>query len=217
MSNKTTGVPADENDRKVKSIAAPEPDRTQDAAPDPFDPATLRLSQDFASQVGVKKALLTVPVRKPAKEWFVRVHPDEAYRFQTAVIELKEDRETYLVAPPLRDQLAAEGTFGLRAMFTSINRQGVVFLWPVRLPGADGRLDEWSRSAMEGAEMAKGGWVRVTSNMSLGAYEVYEAIADIPDPTWPDMPFADLLRIAFRGRLIETLDHPVLKKLRGEA
>jgi len=62
------------------------------AAPDPFDANRLRLSQDFAASVGVKKALLTVPVRKPAKEWFVQVHPDESYRIQTAVVELKEDR-----------------------------------------------------------------------------------------------------------------------------
>jgi hypothetical protein len=37
-------------------------------APDPFDPESLRLSQDFSAALGVKKALLTVPVRKPAKE-----------------------------------------------------------------------------------------------------------------------------------------------------
>ena len=27
----------------------------------------------------------------------------------------------------------------------------------------------------------------------------------------------ELLRVAFKGRLIDSLDHPVLKKLRGEA
>ena len=39
---------------------------------DPFDPTRLRLSQDFGEQIGVKKALLTVPVRKPDRQWFVR-------------------------------------------------------------------------------------------------------------------------------------------------
>src|SRR5262245_28394028 len=48
-------------------------------APDPFDPVALRLSQDFTAGLGVKKALLTVPVRKPDKSWFVRVHPSEDY------------------------------------------------------------------------------------------------------------------------------------------
>src|SRR5262245_49032803 len=53
---------------------------TAPSGPDPFDPAALRLSEDHAANLGVKKALLTVPVRKPDKSWWVRVHPDEKYR-----------------------------------------------------------------------------------------------------------------------------------------
>src|SRR5437764_377379 len=151
---------------------------------DPFDPASLRLSQDFTASLGVKKALLTVPVRKPDKAWFVRTHPDPSYRLETAVIELKEDRETYLVAPDLWPELAAQTTFSPRALFTAVNRQGVAFLWPVKLPGADGRVDEWSRSALEAADLAAKGWVRVQANMSLGAYEVFQATGNLPEPEW---------------------------------
>jgi hypothetical protein len=101
-------------------------------------------------------------------------------------------------------------------MYACINRQGVVFLWPVRLPGADGRQLEWHRSAAEAAEMAMQRWVRVKANMSLGAYEVYEAAATIPDPVWPtDLTFMQMLTIAFKGRLVDNLGHPVLKRLRG--
>src|SRR4051812_31325852 len=35
---------------------------------DPFDLSSLRLSQDFASAVGVKKLVTTIPVKKPSKE-----------------------------------------------------------------------------------------------------------------------------------------------------
>ena len=192
------------------------PTPAADPGPDPFDPASLRLSGDFTAALGVKKALLTVPVRKPDKSWFVRTHPDENYRLQTAVIELKEDRETYLVAPPLWPELAAESTFSPRALFTAVNRQGVVFLWPVRLPGQDGKLDDWSRSTLEAADMARRSWVRVAANMALGAYDVFQASGDLPDPDWPELPFKELLRVAFRDRLIDTLDHPVLRRLRGE-
>jgi hypothetical protein len=101
-------------------------------------------------------------------------------------------------------------------MHTCINRQGVLFLWPVRLPGADGRQLEWHRSAAEAAEMAMKRWVRIKSNMSLGAYEVYEASATIPEPAWPDLTFDQMLAIAFKGRLVDSFDHPVLKRLRGE-
>src|SRR5262245_54251364 len=186
------------------------------APPNPFDPASLRLSQDFAAGLGVKKALLTVPVRKPDKTWFVRVHPDEAYRLQTCVLELKEERETYLVAPALWPELAGEPTFSPRLLSTAVNRQGVLFLWPVRLPGPDGKLDEWNTSALEAVQIAQKEWVRVTANLSLGAYEVCKAIADLPEPKWPEQSLGELLPVAFKGRLIDSADHAVLRRLRGE-
>jgi hypothetical protein len=183
------------------------------AQPDLFDLTRLRLSQDFASEIGVKKALLTVPVHKPDRQWFVRVHPDPEFRLEAAVLEMKDDRETYLVDPMLLPELPGEVI--PKVLFTAINRQGVVFLWPVRLPNTDGRHDEWNRSALEAAEMAIGCWIRVASNISLGAYEVFEASADLPEPKWPDVSFKKLLEIAFRDRLIRSLDHAVIKKLQG--
>ena len=184
---------------------------------DPFDPSRLRLSQDFVAAAGVKKVLNTVPVRKPSKEWFIQTNADPSYRLQTYVIELKEDSETYLVEPSLWQELASESTFSPRALFTAMNRQGVLFLWPIRLPGQDGRLDDWSRSAMEAVQHAQEKWIRVQANMSLGAYEIYEAAGQWATPEWPDMPFNQLLKIAFRDKYIDTVDHPILKKLRGEA
>ena len=46
--------------------------------PNPFDPAALRLDQNFADSAGVQKLIVTVPVRKPHKQDFIRVHPDPA-------------------------------------------------------------------------------------------------------------------------------------------
>jgi hypothetical protein len=182
---------------------------SRDAA---FDPSSLRLTQDFAA-IGVKKALMTVPVRKPSKQEFIRVHPAEEYRLQTALLELKEERETYLVSPELWGELANE--IAPKVIFTSISRQGVVSLWSVRLPDANGRLDDWNQSALDAANLAMSEWVRVTANMSLGAYEVFAAPPGIPEPTWPEYSFTQLLNIAFRGRFIQDLDHPVLRRLRG--
>src|SRR5271165_1227119 len=61
------------------------------AGPDPFDPASLRLTPDSQAGPGVRKILMAVPVRKPDKSWFLRVHPSESYRLPTALIEVKED------------------------------------------------------------------------------------------------------------------------------
>jgi hypothetical protein len=192
------------------------PASAPDVGPDPFDPVSLRLTQDFTASIGVKKALLTVPVRTPDKSWFVRVHPEMAYRVQTAVVELREEREIYLIVPKLRPDLATEPTLKPKLLATGINRQGVVFLWAVNLPRSDGRVDHWSRSALEAVERAVRSWVRISPNMSLGAYDVFEANSQLSDPEWPEISFHELLRVAFKDRLIDSLDHPVLRRLRGE-
>jgi len=180
----------------------------------PFDPANLKLSQSYGASAGVKKLTTTIPVRKPGKQDFVRVHPDPAYQIETAVLEFKEERETYLVAPELWGELLGELT--PKALFTTINRQKVISLWPVRLPGEDGRIDEWNESAMDAATLGQKQWVRVSANMSLGAYDVYEATGEIPDPEWPELDLGQILEIAFKGRFIKDSDHPALKRLRGE-
>jgi hypothetical protein len=179
-----------------------------------FDPSKLRLSQNFAESAGVKKLVTTIPVRKPNKQDFIRVNPDVAYRLETAVLELKEERETYLVAQDLWAELPGELT--PKVLFTAINRQKVLFVWPIRLPGEDGRHDEWNASALEAADMAQKDWIRISANMSLGAYEVYQATGALPDPEWPEMEFAKILEIAFKGHYITDLDHSALRRLRGE-
>jgi len=190
-------------------------EESQAQTEDPFDPSRLRLSQNFAESAGVKKALLTVPVRKPGRQDFVRTHPDESYRLETAVLELKEDRETYLVERDLWHELPGE--IVPKVLYTTMNRQGVLSLWPIRLPQEDGRHDDWSRSALDAAEMAKSNWIRVTANMSLGAYEVYKAVSNLPEPEWPEIDFQEVLRIAFRDKFITDLSHPVIRRLRGES
>ena len=64
--------------------------------------------------------------------------------------------------------------------------------------------------------MASKRWVRVASNMHLGAYDVYEATGSLPDPEWPSKTFEQLLEVAFKDRFVRDFDHPVLRQLRGE-
>ena len=192
-------------------------DTTNNISPilNPFEPEALRLNQSFADTVGVKKRVTTVQVRKPNRQDFVRVQPLPAYRLgPTGIIELKEDREVYLVTPNMAQELPGE--FTPANLFTTINRQGVLHLWPVKLPGPDGKHNEWHRSAAEAAELAMTRWIRLTANMSLGAYEIFEATGDLPEPEWPDIPFPEILKIAFRDRIVDRADHPLVQRLRGQ-
>ena len=187
----------------------------ESAGDNPFDPARLRLPQNFAETVGVKKRYTVIQTRKPGKQDFVRVHPDPAYSLQTFVLEFKDEGELYVVDPSLWNDLAGE--LVPKILYVTLNRQGVLRLWPICLPDQDGRLDDWNQSALEAAEIAKTRWVRVSSNRSAGMYEVHEATADLPEPEWPDLSFAEILKIAFRGFHITDWDHPALRRLRGDS
>lgn len=179
---------------------------------DPYDLEQLRIDPSAMEGASVKKLLTTVPVRKPNKQEFIRVHPGLQYRETQAFIELKEERETYAVDLRAVPQLATECFFA--TLFTVINRAGVLFLWPVKVPGADGKTLEWHSSAAMAAQHAMQVWTRVRANTSLGAYEMTEATSDkIPDPAWPELPFRDIYRLAFKDKIIRTLDHPVVRRL----
>jgi hypothetical protein len=132
-----------------------------------------------------------------------------------STIEVKEEREIFIVATPLVPELIGEVVNV--TLFTAVNRQGTTFLWPIRLPRADGRDSEWARSAREGAALAMTDWTRVKANTDLGAYELSKADGIIAEPEWPKATFLELVRIGFRGRLIESADDPVIKRLQGRA
>jgi hypothetical protein len=128
------------------------------------------------------------------------------------MIELKDDAECYVVIPLVARQLPIS-VYYLATLQTSITRQGTLFLWPLRNSGSDGKDYAWWSSARDAAVMAQTKWINIASNKQRGAYDISEAIGKIPEPEWPDYPMRDLMEIAFKDRLIDTVDHPVLQQL----
>ena len=175
----------------------------------------LRLGADDAALAGTREHLSHVPVRKPGRAEFVRLHPDPAMALDTAVYEDKEEQEVFLVAPSMRGELVGE----LRPVLlcTAVTSLGVLFLWPVPLPDGSGRRNSWHETAREAAELAKSRWVRVRADMGLGAYRIYIAEGELPDPAWPGKPLGELIKVAFRDRMIADQGHPVVRRLRGLA
>ncbi len=178
-----------------------------------FDIADLRLSQDYAESAGVKKLLTTIPVCRPNRQKFFRVNPDPAYQMQVAVVEVKEEGETYIVSPQILSVIPEEYKFKL--LVVGVTRQGVLFVWPLGLPGPDGKDNPWNQSARAAAEHAETAWVRLVSNRELGAYEIYEAEGNLGSPKFPDLSMGEIINIAFKDKVISDLNHPLLQQLRG--
>jgi hypothetical protein len=183
-------------------------------APNPFDPASLRLSQAISAGSGVEKLLLVMPVQKPPRQAFVRVHPDPEFRLPVALLELKDEQETYVVVPDVAMQIPSEVKHvDLRL---TVTQQGIPFLWKVPLPPNDRAENSWSMTARTAAERAENEWVRMSANMSAQNYDVHVSSSNAAEPVWPTKSMAELLEIAFRnGKLIDSLDHPVVQRLLG--
>lgn len=195
---------------------APDLEQVLPDAPNPSIPELYRLNPaDVQDGLGSKKVLTTVPVRRPGPTEFIRIPPDPAWRMIAATFEDKESREHYLVLPNLAVGLGAD--VNPVELLVYITRSGSLGIWPLKLPGLDGRRNPWNESAREAAKLATEKWIRIRSNMAAGAYDVFEATGAIPDPEWPeDLSFAGILHLAFNGRVIDTADHVVLRRLRGE-
>lgn len=180
-----------------------------------FDLNALRLPQNFGETLGVKRVLTRVPVRKPIKSEFFRVRADEGWRFQTMILELKEESETYVVAPEAWDVV-----FELlrpAMLHLAIDRRNNVFLIPVPLPDQDGRRNPWHQSLAEVVATAETQWVRSVANKAVGGYDMLVAEAALSEPEWPDTSLDELIEIAFRGRIIQSPDHPLVAQLLGRS
>ena len=127
----------------------------------------------------------------------------------------KKMAKSFMVVQDLRLELADE--LKRVTLYTTISRAGGLFLWPVRLPEATGRRNSWAESSRRGAELAMQNWTRLTSNRSAGQYDLAIASATLPEPEWPDLPFKEILRLAFKDALIADIDHPAVRRLRGQA
>jgi hypothetical protein len=178
-----------------------------------FNLDALRLSQDFIVMSGAKKRILTIPVRKPNRQWFIRVRPGDEWRLSVGLINFKDENETYLVIPELYEDLSHEVTPTL--LLIAINRQNVLFIWPIKQPDSRGNLDSWNRSASNIALVAEKNWIRVVPNSQLQGYDVFEAVANFNGPIWPNLSLREIIELAFKDKLINSLDHPAIKRLGG--
>jgi hypothetical protein len=184
-------------------------------APDPFAPERFRIDPAGIS-AAAEKVLIRIPVRKPNRQEFFRTRAGQEHQLTCAVVELKDERETYLVAPEIFRLIARETR--LVTVRVCANVSGAAFLWAVPAPTSDGRKNAWHETAREAAEMAETNWIRMMADMGAGMYSIYRSDAQLAEPSFPDKPLRDLLRLAFKDDgLIESLDHPVLKRLRGES
>lgn len=187
------------------------------SAPSPLEPKRLSdyaIKDDLVGSVG-RRLLATVPVRKPSKEAFVRTK-GVAGQNPFMLLDLNETTgKVYLLLPDVAAslQMGGETTVYKALLVPSVDRHGNFFLWPLKLSDMG---NSWNVSGLRAAAEAENHWVRVQSNRPAKRYDVLVAEQCEAEPTWPEEDFETILKIAFRGLVVKSLDHPVFKELRGD-
>src|SRR5262249_17919325 len=197
------------------SVAAHESSERAASTPtNPFSREALRLDQNFTAALGLEKHIHNIPLDKPPGECWFRVRDDKDFVFDTYLLHINTgpDRGVYQVGADLLPLLSGERALKPTRLVLCIDRQEELRLWPLRLPGPDGREDEWMSSALAIAEQAKREWVRLVAGQT--GYRSLTTSATIPDPVWPNKTFDELLELAFAKRRIAAESDPVLRRLR---
>jgi hypothetical protein len=179
------------------------------------DLKNVRLPTNYGATLGVKKLLTTIQVGRPKKSQFFRTHQSEDMVFPSMILENNEAQETYVVYPEVAQAISEL----VRPVFlhAAIDRQNNVSLIPVPLPGDSGVRHPAHESLAQAVEYAKLKWIRLNFNKHISGYDIYQAEALLPEPEWPSGDIESYVQVAFRGRIITSLDHPVIQAHLGRA
>ena len=83
-------------------------------------------------------------------------------------------------------------------------------LWALKLDPPDGKANRWNKSALNILELAESGkWVRIVSTKKHYRHQVSKKTFDEVPPKFTDRTFNELVNIAFKDRIVTTLDHEI--------
>jgi hypothetical protein len=166
---------------------------------------------------GVKREQLTIPEGRP-KDVFFRVDPRPEMQMPVAIFEHKPagrlSPDIYILTPDVAEQLGRRAKYAV--IRVCICRPNVLQLWAVKVPQAErGRPNPFTETAWEACALLERQWGRLDMNESTTGYDVIPAETQWPDPEWRNDPLASLVAKAFKGRFVDSMDHDVIKMLRG--
>jgi len=161
--------------------------------------------------------LTRVSTNKPRKDVYFRTHLD--YFDDLVVLEIQEgmEKKSYPVTEDVFNSMSEEPSFKSKRYFLYTTQGASYGLWGVSLPmSSDADINSWSESALAVIGRAKTEWIRHYAKRGDSGYRTITASKNLGEPIWPTEGWEELLELAFKDKIINDRDHPVLQKLRGE-
>jgi hypothetical protein len=150
-----------------------------------------------------------------------RVRDDEGWRPEEHLFMLlpptedSEMRDFLLVAPEMEELFRTDERLAnlahLYMLAFAVDARGGVKWWAVNATSSN----SWPKSARDIMERLKNEWGMVKSDCGSKLYKFRRPDGDLGEPKWPLDSVEDWLEKAFKGKVIESPDHPVVKELQG--
>jgi hypothetical protein len=180
--------------------------------------AALRMPLGPVKAISVRRDHQVITVGKPPAQAFFRAQAVELKDWTFPVIVDKSangGKAFYMIGPKMREALSRNADAALVHLIPCVTKAETPFLWAVTVPAMAGGNAAWYEGSIAAFGLAREKWIRLSWNPQSGAYDPLIAEESSSLPRFPEWDQSEWLRRAFRDRLINGDDHPILKKLRG--
>ena len=164
---------------------------------------------------------------RPPRDQFIRVHPFESQHgkeewcLNVLLFEFQFDGalspESFLVphGTDVYNELSSKLKPALIVL--GITRGDSRFLWELKMPdpGSARRSNAWAETRLECAIAATQKWLKPVADIESGCYHYDAPEADLADPDFGSETFERLVELAYAQRIINTLDHEVVREFKG--
>jgi hypothetical protein len=177
------------------------------------DLASLRKASKLTVQR--KAVLVNVAVDKPPNNAYFRCHRELVLDDATVLRDAEGTNQAfYFVVPQMRTHpKLAPRLRRVTLVLTSTWPNGNVLIWPVPIL-TEREFPVW-KSARAAYELARDRWVQMVWAEERSDYLLEIAKGIDHEPTWPEKGFGELLKLGFDGKVIDSEDHPYVRRLRG--
>ena len=153
-----------------------------------------------------------VECKRPPKGHYFTVRPDTDKPYKDRgiyfLLEL-EGRDPHLVTPKIAEQKKEEDTIRPVLIVRCVTMAGEEILWPLKLNPSDGKSNAWNTSALNILKLAETHWVRMENAKKHYRHRLSnKTLAKVP-PKFTERSFQDLIDIAFKDRIVRTIDHEI--------
>jgi hypothetical protein len=162
-----------------------------------------------------KQTKVAIAIGKQSSSVAFKLDPEQKKTFVYIVEKIESDtgefvrEDYYVVVTNLHVEL--EKHTKLITFHAGMTQYDQAFIYPEKIPNIDGYSDSWIASGGQLVKKAEKSWVRGKANFNKKEYEATSLNLQKRPITWFD--FNTALNEALKSNIIDSMDHPVLKRL----